>query len=183
MNKKNTVIVVEGTSDINKLKNLVKCEIVGTNGSAISRETIDYLKSLADTHRIIILTDPDYPGEQIRKRINKEIPDALHAFVDRKKAVKGKKLGVAETDIDEIKRALGELVCFKETVRLINTSDLMSLGLIGGNSSTCLRNQVAEYFHLGHCNAKTFEKRLNGREITLSELKETIAKFKKEGTR
>ena len=63
------VIVVEGTSDVNKLSLLVDADYVVTNGSEVSRETLRYIKELSKTRQIIILTDPDYPGERIRNII------------------------------------------------------------------------------------------------------------------
>ena len=39
------------------------------NGSEISDETLDLIKELSKNHNIIVFTDPDYPGERIRKKI------------------------------------------------------------------------------------------------------------------
>ena len=79
MNKNKDVIVVEGQSDVNKLRLLIDADYVITNGSEISRETIEYIKTLSLTRRIIILTDPDYPGMRIREIISQAVPSALHA--------------------------------------------------------------------------------------------------------
>ena len=38
------VIVVEGTSDVNKLSLLVDADYVVTNGSEVSRETLRYIR-------------------------------------------------------------------------------------------------------------------------------------------
>ena len=47
MNKNKDVIVVEGQSDVNKLRLLIDADYVITNGSEISRETIEYIKTLS----------------------------------------------------------------------------------------------------------------------------------------
>ena len=106
MKEKSPVIVVEGKTDIAKLEKITNAILISTNGSSVPRETLDYIKELSKERKIIILTDPDYPGLRIRNIINQEIPNAYNAFVSRDKASNGKKLGVAETPIEEIVRAL-----------------------------------------------------------------------------
>ena len=61
------VIVVEGKSDVAFLSNFINAQFVTTNGSEISKETIEYLKTLSKNKDIYVLTDPDFPGERIRK--------------------------------------------------------------------------------------------------------------------
>ena len=77
------VIVVEGTSDINKLKNLIDADFVSVNGSAISEEILQYLEELSKQREIIVLTDPDYPGEQIRKKISQRVNAIKKKFFAR----------------------------------------------------------------------------------------------------
>ena len=36
---------------------------------------------------VIVLTDPDFPGEKIRKIITEHVPDCKHAFIDKKSAL------------------------------------------------------------------------------------------------
>ena len=74
------VIVVEGKTDVSFLSSFVEAEFVTTNGSEISKETIDYLKKIAANKYIYVLTDPDYPGERIRKKILEIVPCAKEAF-------------------------------------------------------------------------------------------------------
>lgn len=168
------VIVVEGQSDVNKLRNIVNADFVLCNGSAISKETIDYIKELSKTRKIIILTDPDYPGSKIRDTIAKEVKSCYHAFVDRNKSIKGKKLGVAECDKEEILRALSNYVNLGENKNTLSFQDYINFGLSGNDNSSKLRDYVAKKFNLGHCNAKTLYKRLNMIGIKKEELKEAI---------
>ena len=82
------IIVVEGTHDEIKVKAAYpNAECVITNGSEISNETIELIKELAKTHRIIIFTDPDSPGERIRSIITNEIPSASQAFLRKKECI------------------------------------------------------------------------------------------------
>ena len=56
----------------------------------------------------------------------------------------------------------------------ITSSDLVMLGLLGNQDSAKKRFMVAEKFHLGFGNAKTFLKRVNYSGITLEELKNSL---------
>ena len=68
------LIVVEGKSDIDFLSSFLDADFYKVNGSAINEKDIKYLKEVIKKRDIIVLTDPDYPGLQIRNKINKEIP-------------------------------------------------------------------------------------------------------------
>lgn len=178
-NKKriNEVIIVEGKSDIAKLKSIINADFIDTNGSSISRETLDYIKEIAKSRTIIILTDPDYPGMQIRNKIQAVVPNAKHAFVDRQKSIKGKKLGVAECLEEEIIRALESVVSFDNSRKtdLISEADLFKLGLNGTIDSGERRKLVYDNFHLGFGNAKTLRKRLNSLGITFKEIEDFLS--------
>ena len=173
---KSPVIVVEGKTDIAKLEKLTKAILISTNGSSVPRETIEYIKELSKDRRVIILTDPDYPGLRIRNILNNEIPNAYNAFVSRDKASNGKKLGVAETSVEEIIRALKEAQVFSvsKEENTVSLTDLYELGLVGQNNSTYLREKVYSHYHLGYGNAKTLIKRLSSIGITKEDIKEYL---------
>ena len=175
------VIVVEGTSDVNRLQNLVDADFVITNGSVVSRETINYLKELSLTRKVILLLDPDYPGMRIRSILQNEIPNALNAYVKRELSVKGKKLGVCECDKDEIIRALNEVYKWntKENKKenKIETKDLFDLFLIGDVSSSKRREFLSNKLPLGKVNGKTLLKRLNQLNISLDKLKDIMKEY------
>jgi len=70
MNKKiKEVIVVEGTSDVQTLSNIIDADFIITHGSAISKDTLDLIKQTNLTRGVILFLDPDFPGEKIRKTI------------------------------------------------------------------------------------------------------------------
>ena len=98
----NVVLVVEGAMDQVFLSEFLDCDFVQTNGSEVSRETIEYIKEASKTREIVILTDPDSPGNRIRSRIAEEVPSCKHAFVRKEHAIKGKKVGVAEASKEEV---------------------------------------------------------------------------------
>ena len=51
-----------------------------TRGSAITEEDLERINRLNDLRGVIVLTDPDYNGERIRKLIMAAVPTARHAF-------------------------------------------------------------------------------------------------------
>lgn len=176
MNKKaiSAIIVVEGAMDQAFLSNFLDAEFVTTNGSEVSRETIDYLKEASKTRDIVVLTDPDSPGNRIRAIIAEAVPTCLHAFVRKEKSIKGKKVGVAESSKDEVLRALSHLVPASYEGGTLVASDLYELGLMGGEGAEKRRENVAEALHLGHGNAKTFLKRANALKLSKEDLRRAI---------
>lgn len=168
------ILVVEGAMDQAFLSNFIDCEFVQTNGSAVSRETIDYLKEASKTRQIVVLTDPDSPGNLIRSRIAAEVPTCMHAFVRKEHSIKGKKVGVAESTKEEVLLALSHLVPEPHDVGGLTMMDLEELGLTGGCDSKEIRDRVAERLHLGHVNAKMFLKRANALHLTKEDLRRAI---------
>jgi ribonuclease M5 len=168
------LIVVEGTSDVNFLSSFLDADFVITSGSGIDEETINYIEQASLKRGVILLLDPDYPGEQIRKKIYARVKDAKQAFINPKLAKKGKKLGVAETTKEEVLRALSSLVIFNEKVESLTQSEFFKLGLIGQANSSNKRLIVENHFNLGHGSAKTILKRINGLGITYDEIKKVV---------
>lgn len=185
MKEKSPVIVVEGKTDIAKLEKITNAILISTNGSSVPRETLDYIKELSKERKIIILTDPDYPGLRIRNIINQEIPNAYNAFVSRDKASNGKKIGVAETPIEEIVRALENARVFslEKEEKLYTLSGLYELGLVGQINSSFLREKVYKRYNLGYGNAKTLIKRLSSLGINKDELKEYLKEIINENSK
>lgn len=170
----NAIIVVEGTTDQAFLSTFIDADFVLTNGSEVSRGTLDYLKEASKTRDIIVLTDPDTPGKRIRDRIQEEVPSVLHAFVAKEKSIKGHKVGVAESSKEEVLSALSHLVPSRGERGTLTMTDLYELGLTGRSASSSLRRKVEEKLHLGHGNAKTLLKRSNALGLTKQDLLEAI---------
>lgn len=170
------LIVVEGVSDVQFLQTFIDAEFAITNGSAILTSTIDYIRStLKHGKEVIILTDPDFPGEKIRTSLTEQFPSISHAFVDKKFATSKGKVGVAESQKDRILEALALKVTPKRNqTNFLKTSDLHRLNLIGGIDSLQLRMKICDIFHIGHCNAKTFLKRLNFLNVTVKDIEKAL---------
>lgn len=170
----NSVIVVEGIHDEMKIKSVYpSANVVITNGREISDKTIDLIKKLSINNEIIIFTDPDAPGEAIRKRITDVVPNAKQAFLRKKYAISKnkKKVGIEHADADIIKASLENVYTYNELNETITMGDLYALGLNGFPNSKILRDKISEHLNIGMPNAKTFLKRLNLIQISLEELK------------
>lgn len=169
------VVVVEGKNDVAFLSSFIDAEFVTTNGSEISKDTIDYLKSISSKKKIYVLTDPDYPGERIRKILDENIIGLKHCFVKKENSIKKGKVGVAESTKEEIENALSNAITTSnKTKGTLSMIDLYNLGLIGCPDSEKKRKIISDKMNLGHCNAKTFLKRLNYLEVSCEELKRNL---------
>lgn len=174
--KYQNVIVVEGKMDKDLLESFLEADIITTNGSEVSRETINFVAELSKTRTVVVLTDPDAPGKRIRDILNKEIPGLYNAFIPKNKAIKKHKVGVAESDKDTILEALDNLMLpegLKPDSNLTMT-DLFDLGLIGHQDSVKKRQTIEDKLHIDQVNGKTLLKRLKSLGINRADLEEVI---------
>ena len=168
------IIVVEGKSDKQLLESFLKADILTCNGSAIDGFDKDYLINLSKTRGVIIFTDPDYPGQRIRNEISSYLPVCKHAFIEKKKAIKGHKVGIAETKKEDIIEALKNVVTFDNFNKgNITTTDLYELK-IAGNNSKDNKEKIIQHYKVGYCNSKTLLKRLNLLGLTRKDLENTL---------
>ena len=73
-------IVVEGRDDVSAVKRAVNAQVIEVNGFAVRKKTtLEKIKFAAETTGVIVLCDPDFAGEKIRKTIEN--------YVDRKSVV------------------------------------------------------------------------------------------------
>ena len=175
MDKYPAIIVVEGKTDKDLIDSFLLADVVITNGSEVSRETIDYLKKASQNRQIIVLTDPDSPGKRIRDILNAEIPGLLHAYIPKERCIKKHKVGVAESSKADILEALSHLVPSKDSLKAsLTMDDFFDLGLAGGEKSSFLRDEIGTKLHLGHANAKTLLRRANALGLTEKDLEEAL---------
>lgn len=176
------VIVVEGKDDITAVKAALEAEVIATNGFGYKKEFIETLKSLSERRGIIILTDPDYAGEQIRRDLSKHVKNCKHAFLPQGKALKKGDIGVEnatkEDIIDAINKARPSTV---EKQIIFSKDDLVDFGLAGGPDSRERRDVLGHMLGIGYCNAKQFLNRLNNFGITREEFINTIERMDSNG--
>ena len=157
------VLVVEGKNDTNHLKEFFEVETIETNGLGINKETIELINNINSKRGVILLLDPDTPGEKIRKKINDKIPNLKNVFLFKKEARTEKKVGVEHASKEVLERALKNIVTYRNNIETISYKDFCSLGLVGKKDSASKREQISKKYRLGKCNAKTLYKRLNSR--------------------
>lgn len=167
MKKIKEVIVVEGKTDTAIIKKLFDADTIETHGLAMNEKVLDYIEKAQQSRGVIVLTDPDYPGMKIRQKIIDRIPQAKHAFVDKKDAIGEKKLGIAEAREEAIIKALENVVTFSDNQQSITWEEFISLDIIGNKQR---RLMIYDTFHLGYGNAKTLFKRLNLAHITKQDI-------------
>lgn len=174
------VIVVEGKDDISAVKAAVDAEIIQTNGFAIRKKgNIEKLRLAYEKKGLIILTDPDFVGEELRKFIEKEFPNVKHAYISRKAGTKDGDIGVENASPESIIEALEKAKCEVENKENIFTVEhMIDSGLIGHENSTELREIVGDVLGIGYSNGKQFLSKLNRYGITMQEFIEALEKIK-----
>ena len=168
------IIVVEGVNDTKRLRSFFDCETIETHGLGLSKETIEYIKQVNNKRGVILFLDPDTPGEKIRNRLNKEIPNLKNAFVLKQDARTTKKVGIEHASKEVLEEALNNLITYSDSKESISQSEFYDLGLNGQNDSKEKRELISKYYHLGKCNSKTMFKRLNMLGVTYDEIKQKI---------
>ncbi len=175
-----SVIVVEGVHDqMRILEAYPEAQVILTNGSEISKETLELIQQVSLTNEIIIFTDPDTPGEKIRQRISEVVPEAKHAFLRKRDAISKnhKKVGIEHASIECIQDSLSHIYEDKKLPPTITIKDLYALHLLGMPMSRRLRDEISLQYNIGKPNGKTFLKRLNMLQITKEELYELCQKL------
>ena len=179
------IIVVEGKDDTSKIMQAVEADTIETNGSAINEEILNRIKHAKDKRGVIIFTDPDYPGERIRRLIDQHVPGCKHAFLTREQAqssrAKDQSLGIEHASNEVIRSALAAVYeLIDKTESDIRKDDLLQAGLIGQKESKQLREQLGKQLQIGHTNGKQLLKRLTQFQISKQELHEALALLRQE---
>lgn len=179
MEKIKEVIVVEGRDDTKRLSLAVNCDTIETRGSAINQEILDQIDLANQTRGVIVFTDPDGPGEAIRKIISKEVPGVKHAFLTRDEARRRSEskesIGIEHASVAAIRNALSQVVEERmETEPTVSKQFLIQQDLIGSPQSKALREALGEQLRIGYTNGKQLEKRLNMFGITEAEVSEAL---------
>lgn len=159
-------IVVEGKYDKIKLSAVVDAVIVCTNGFGIynDKSTTELIKVYARTNGIIILTDSDRAGFQIRNHLKGLIPDGkmINLYIpevfgkEKRKSAPSKegKLGVEGINVKTLREVFersGVLTDRTESKELITRNDFYRLGLSGKPYSSELRKKLCKALGLPCC--------------------------------
>ncbi|MGN0655561.1 MAG: toprim domain-containing protein [Ruminiclostridium sp.] len=154
-------IIVEGKYDKIKLKSIVDGIVITTDGFGIykNKEKISLIRAFAHKTGVIILTDSDGAGFQIRnhlkscigggKIINIYIPDVFGKERRKEKPSAEGKLGVEGIDPEILRKAFIEAGVLSESPtapkeKWLTKADMLDDGLIGKNNSAALRKQLCK---------------------------------------
>lgn len=155
--------MVEGKYDKSRLKNLVDCPVITTNGFGVFNDSdiVRLIRFYAENGGIIILTDSDSAGFRIRSRIkgivnkgsvkNAYIPDVFGKEKRKIEPSAEGKLGVEGMSDDIIINALKicigdcESSCSK---RRITSLDLYEDGLCGTKDAAFRRERLQNHLSL-----------------------------------
>lgn len=164
------VIIVEGKDDILAVKRAVEAELIATSGLGLNDKIMERIKNAAQRCGIIVFTDPDYPGEKIRKMIQAEVPNCKHAFLPRELATKNGDVGIENASPESIREALSKIKTEVDSNRCEFTiNDLIIYNLTGTDMSVKRRDLMGRELGIGYGNAKQFLNRLNRYGITREE--------------
>jgi len=164
------IIVVEGRDDTAAVKRAVDAETIETHGFGIRQETWALMEQAYRRTGLIILTDPDYSGEEIRKKLTEKFPEAKQAYLSREDAAKSGDIGVEHAGPETISAALQNARCSAEKNRMEFTmADMREYGLSGHLKSAEKRDRLGKALGIGYGNSKNFLNKLNRYAITKEE--------------
>ncbi len=187
-------IVVEGRDDTAAIKRSIDALTIETHGYGIRPGTWDLIAKADRTTGIIVFTDPDHAGEQIRKRLLERFPGAREAFLDVDAATAGDgDIGIENASDEAIRSALGkargaekggeevqgsrEPDTSHENRENFSQRDMYNWGLAGTADAGKRRQALGRMLGLGFANAKTFLQRLNRFGLSRWEIEEAIKRI------
>ncbi|MGI6721192.1 MAG: ribonuclease M5 [Anaerovoracaceae bacterium] len=177
------IIVVEGRDDTAAVRRAVDADTIETHGFGIAAETWELIAKAYETRGIIVFTDPDHAGEQIRKRVTERFPHAKQAFLAREKATAGDDIGIENAQTQDIIRALEAAKARVERRAPAYTmDDMWQAGLTGIPGSSAKRRRLGEMLGIGYGNSVTFLRRLNSFGIDRGKFDEAIHSEEYKGT-
>lgn len=157
-------VIVEGKYDKIKLSGIIDAPIIQTDGFGIfkNKELQKMIKTVAEKTGILILTDSDSAGFQIRSFIGSTVDSQYikHAYIpdifgkEKRKTEPSKegKLGVEGVSeriiIDALEKAGVLCEAVEEPTRPITKLDLFEDGFTGGENSVSLRAELLKCFGL-----------------------------------
>ncbi len=139
-------IVVEGKSDLNKIKSLFDVDVITTNGSDINKEKINLIKKINENNGVILFLDPD---------------DMV---------IGSKKIGIAEATDKSIIEALNKVIEFDQCKSSLSLNEFNSLQIDNKEK----RIKICNSLNISYCNGKQLFKRLNMMGIKKLELENIL---------
>lgn len=178
------VIVVEGKADVSAVKAAVDAHLIAVGGFGVRRPAIlAEIKAAHERCGVIVFTDPDRAGEEIRATITRAIPDVKHAYIrrDQGRRERDGKLGIEHASTTAIKGALLQARSTEttpsESFAPFVMADLVPHRLVADPEARARREWIGVALGIGYANAKQFVRKLNHFEISVSELHEMVERY------
>ena len=184
MIKLSRAIVVEGRDDVDAVGKAVDALIIPTHGFGITAETWSLIEKAYHEKGLIILTDPDFSGEEIRRKLSDRFPDAIQAYVAQNDATMAGDIGIENATPEVIAAALEKALANTEHqeerssesqgYEAVTMSTLAQMGLSGADGASELREAVCAKLGIGYGNAKAVVRKLEHWGIGIKELEQAI---------
>lgn len=171
------VVVVEGKDDEAAVKKAVDAQVIITNGLGLDRKTIEKIGYARERTGVIIFTDPDFPGEKIRKMISDKVPGCKQAYLPKKYSKKGNNIGIENASPEHIREALSKVKTEGKVTKTFTMGHMIDAGLLMGGFARNRREKMGDILGIGYGNAKQFLRRLNHYQITMEEFQEALEKI------
>ncbi len=170
------VIIVEGRDDEIAIRKAVDALIIKTHGFGIRKETWTLMEKAYREKGIIVFTDPDFSGEEIRRKITARFPDAKQAYLPLEEARKNGDIGVENATPEAIRQALSKLHVkgAAQPHHPVTMKDLEELGMTQCIGASERRNQASASLGIGYGNSKAFLKKVNAFGITRCDLEAVL---------
>lgn len=171
------VIVVEGKDDTANLKKVHGINTIETHGFGISKDTWKELEKAYKECGLVIFTDPDFSGEEIRRRLKERFPKAKEAFLLQEEAKKGNNIGIENASYEDLMKALSHLHREGESIGHYTFNDLYKYGLIGEEDSKEKRKFVSSKLTMGYANGRKFLEKINKYNISREDVEAAVREF------
>lgn len=180
------LIVVEGKNDAHAVRRaLGKVDVIWTEGFGLTEEKLGYICEIAKKRGVIVCTDPDFAGQQIRNRLLKRIPEAANVYLSKDIAVKGHDIGLENVQPEEIRKAFAKVLKpgpaqeKQPDHNRIIMQDLLTNGLAGNSGSAAKRAAMGKELGIGDTNAKQFLHRINRLETSREDFFRTLKRIER----
>jgi ribonuclease M5 len=172
------IVVVEGIHDKQVVLQVVDADIWVIGGNRIAHRFLEELRRASLLRGVLVMTDPDGPGEQIRKRIEQAIPGCKHAFLPKKSATSPSGVGVEHASPTDILAALTKArTSHSEAGHSdpeFTLQDMVEARLVNHAQAAARRQAVADVLRIGYANAKSFLRKLNALRVSREEWQQAL---------
>lgn len=165
--------VVEGKTDLQKLKDLGLENIIITNGFLMVSQETKFIKHVLNRRKVIIITDPDGPGKRITHLILEKLDEmekesVIVAELNKKQSIKKGKVGLAQTDKEYLLTILKDYIVHDKNIDEVRLTikDLVDHGFL----ATERKKEMMRRYDFVSSGNKAFLNRLNYLGLTKEDL-------------